>query len=176
MNNTENIKGKKGDVKFLDPINAIEVKQGDFTFYTFSISAKLLLSIAYTSERTRENRMGIQRGLSKKRLKEIGQYLQGNVSGPPILPNAIIVSLSEDSYFENNEIHIVNRPTAEAFVLDGQHRLWAFDNQWAGDIDLEIIVSAFIDLEDSYKALIFKTINGEQKKINPSLVYDLIPK
>jgi hypothetical protein len=37
------------------------------------------------------------------------------------------------------------------------------------------VASAFINLPDEKKALIFKTINGEQRKINPSLVYDLIP-
>jgi len=36
-------------------------------------------------------------------------------------------------------------------------------------------VTAFIDLDDSGKASIFRSINGNQRKINPSLVYDLIP-
>jgi hypothetical protein len=36
-------------------------------------------------------------------------------------------------------------------------------------------VTAFINLDDSGKAFIFRSINGNQRKINPSLVYDLIP-
>lgn len=162
-------------LEFLPRIPAFKVEQGDFTFYVFQMSAKKLLSISYTSERTQFNRRGIQRGLRKDRLKDIGAYLKGENSGPPILPNTIIISLSNDSYFKDGHIHIANRLQGEAFILDGQHRLWAFDEKWCGDVDLELVVAAFIDLQDKDKANIFRTINGEQRKINPSLVYDLIP-
>lgn len=162
-------------IEFLEPRPALEVRQGKFIFYVFYIPAKILLPISYTSERTQDNRRGIQRGLRKDRLKDLGKYIQGQTSGPPVLPNTIIVSLSENSYFLDGHIHIANRPSAEAFVLDGQHRLWAFDSKWSGDTDLNLVVSAFINLEDEFKALVFRTINGEQRKINPSLVYDLIP-
>jgi len=160
---------------FLPGIPALPVVQGDFTFYVFSINAKALLRIAYTSERTRENRQGIQRSLNESRLREIGRYLQGEDGGPPLLPNAIIVSLSADASYRDGQLHIPDRPNAEAFVLDGQHRLWSFDEEYSGDTDLPLVVSAFINLADEYKALVFRTINGTQRKINPSLVYDLIP-
>jgi hypothetical protein len=39
-----------------------------------------------------------------------------------------------------------------------------------GSRDLNVVVSAFIDLDDSGKAFIFRSINGNQRKINPSLV------
>ena len=162
-------------LEFLPRIPAFKVEQGDFTFYVFHLSAKTLLSIAYTSERTQFNRTGIQRGLRKDRLRDIGNYIKGEKSGPPILPNTIIISLSNDSFFRDGHMHIANQLHGEAFILDGQHRLWAFDEKWCGDIDLELVVSAFIDLQDKDKANIFRTINGEQRKINPSLVYDLIP-
>lgn len=161
--------------KYLDPIPAIEVKQGGDIFYIFTISAKKLLSISYTSERTKENKTGIQRGLRADRLIEIGKYLKGGTSGNPILPNTIIVSLSSNSYFENGNINIFNNQNGEAFVVDGQHRLWSFQEKYSGDTDFNIVVSSFIELPDEKKALIFKTINGKQRKINPSLVYDLIP-
>lgn len=161
-------------MKFFEPIPLVEVKQSDFTFYLFTISAKKLLSVSYTSERTRENRIGIQRGLKVERLKAIGKFYKGERE-TPILPNSIIISLSKDSKVENDKIIIADKPKGEAFVIDGQHRLWAFDPEYSGDIDFNIVVSAFIDLPDDKKALIFKTINGEQRKINPSLVYDLIP-
>src|SRR6185437_14505755 len=134
-----------------------------------------LLSIAYTSERTRNNRTGIQRGLRRDRLISIGKYLKGQISGDPVLPNTIIVSLSKDSFYKNGMVNIPNRPSGEAFIIDGQHRLWSFGEEFSEKADLEVVVSAFIELPDELKALIFKTINGEQRKINPSLVYDLIP-
>ena len=166
---------KAEKVAYLEAIRAIEVSQGVGTFYLFAISAKKLLEIAYSSERTQYNKTGIQRGLRPDRLRDIGKFLASGGSNPPLLPNAIIVSLSSDSKFENGFLHICRRPSGEAFVIDGQHRLWAFSSEYSGSRDLNVVVSAFIDLDDSAKAFIFRSINGNQRKINPSLVYDLIP-
>jgi DGQHR domain-containing protein len=160
---------------YLDPVPAIPVVQGETTFYLFAISAKKLLEIAYTSERTQYNKTGIQRGLRPERLREIGKFLTSDGSNPPLLPNAIIVSLSSDSKFTEGQLHICKRPAGEAFVIDGQHRLWAFGPEYSADQDMSVVVSAFLDLANSRKASIFRSINGNQRKINPSLVYDLIP-
>jgi DGQHR domain-containing protein len=161
--------------EFLDPIPALPITQGKATFYVFAISAKKLLEIAYTSERTRYNQTETQRVLRPDRLKEIGKFLTSNGSNPPLLPNAIIVSLSPQSYFQDGRIYICNRPAGEACIIDGQHRLWAFKPEYSGNIDFDVVVTAFIALDDSRKAFIFRSINGNQRKINPSLVYDLIP-
>ena len=160
---------------FLDPILALPVIRGKETFYLFSIPAKTLLQVAYTSERTRHNQIETQRGLYPDRLRTIGKSLTSNGSSPPLLPNTIIVSLSSESYYKDGYLHIRKRLAGEAFVIDGQHRLWAFDTQYSGDADLNVVVTAFINLDDSGKAFIFRSINGNQRKINPSLVYDLIP-
>ncbi len=59
-------------------------------------------------------------------------------------------------------------------VIDGQHRLWAFDAlQLNGDFDLPVI--AFVGLDLSWQAYLFYTINIKPKKINPSLAFDLYP-
>lgn len=160
---------------YLEPVPAIAVTQGETTFYLFAISAKKLLEIAYTSERTQYNKTGIQRGLRPDRLRDIGRFLTSDGSSPPLLPNAIIVSLSSNSRFIDGNLHICKRPAGEAFVIDGQHRLWAFGPNYSGDKDMNVVVSAFLDLDNSRKASIFRSINGNQRKINPSLVYDLIP-
>ena len=164
----------KEPLTYLDPLPALEITEGKTTFYVFAISAKKLLEVAYTSERTQYNRTGIQRGLRPDRLADIGKFLS-NATTPPLLPNTIIISLSADSYFRDDHIHICNRASGEAFVIDGQHRLWGFEKKYSGATDLDVVVTAFIDLDDSDKASIFTSINGNQRKINPSLVYDLIP-
>jgi len=161
-------------IEFFPPFDAIEVRQGDYKFYIFSMNSKDLLEIAYTSPRNKDRKRGIQRGLDKKRLVEIGNYYQSK-EAPGILPNTIIVSLSPDAYYKNGKLHIPIRNHGEAFVLDGQHRLFAFLSEYAGDKSMDLVVSAFIDLEDEMKAYIFRTINMTQRKINPSLVYDLVP-
>jgi len=160
--------------EFYRPRTAIEVKQGNYTFYVFTINSNDLLKIAYTSPRNQDRKRGIQRGLDKNRLKEIGQYYQ-STKEPGILPNAIIISLSKDSFFKDGKINICVKDQGEAFIIDGQHRLYGFLPEYANGINMDLVVSAFIDLQDDMKAYIFRTINMKQRKINPSLVYDLIP-
>jgi DGQHR domain-containing protein len=161
-------------VDYFPPFDAIEIKQGEYTFYVISMNSRDLLRIAYTSPRNKDREKGVQRDLDTKRLKEIGEYYQ-NPKKPGILPNSIIVSLSKDSRFERGKLHIPKREHGEAFVLDGQHRLYAFLPEYVGDKVMDLLVSAFIDLNDEMKAYIFRTINMTQRKINPSLVFDLVP-
>lgn len=65
------------------------------------------------------------------------------------------------------------RKLAPIEVIDGQHRLWAFDG--SGDEDMELPVVAFVGLDISWQAYLFWSINIKPKKINPSLAYDLYP-
>ena len=59
-------------------------------------------------------------------------------------------------------------------VIDGQHRLWAFDGEeLAGDYELPVV--AFVGLDLSWQAYLFYTINIKPKKINASLAFDLYP-
>lgn len=60
-------------------------------------------------------------------------------------------------------------------VVDGQHRLWAFED---GDEDARnfgLPVVAFYGLDVSWQAYLFWTINIKPKKINTSLAFDLYP-
>ncbi len=59
-------------------------------------------------------------------------------------------------------------------VIDGQHRLWAFETQeLKGDYELPVV--AFVGLGLSWQAYLFYTINIKPKKINASLAFDLYP-
>jgi len=59
-------------------------------------------------------------------------------------------------------------------VIDGQHRLWAFeDAKFQGEYELPVV--AFIGLDISWQAYLFYTINIKPKKINASLAFDLYP-
>lgn len=57
-------------------------------------------------------------------------------------------------------------------VIDGQHRLWAFEG---GESDFDLPVVAFHGLDISWQAYLFWTINIKPKRINPSLAFDLYP-
>lgn len=59
-------------------------------------------------------------------------------------------------------------------VIDGQHRLWAFD-ETIPEGDYELPVVAFHGLDISWQAYLFYTINIKPKRINASLAFDLYP-
>ncbi len=63
-------------------------------------------------------------------------------------------------------------------VIDGQHRLWAFDEETGEDQipdDFELPVIAFYGLDIAWQAYLFWSINVSPKKINPSHAFDLYP-
>lgn len=59
-------------------------------------------------------------------------------------------------------------------VIDGQHRLWAFD-EFSAKGNFELPVVAFHGLDISWQAYLFWTINIKPKRINASLAFDLYP-
>ena len=59
-------------------------------------------------------------------------------------------------------------------VIDGQHRLWAFDEE-VGEGDFDLPVIAFVGLDLSWQAYLFYIINIKPTKINASLAFDLYP-
>ena len=63
-------------------------------------------------------------------------------------------------------------------VIDGQHRLWAFDAAGADQPipdDFELPVVAFHGLDIAWQAYLFWSINVSPKRINPSHAFDLYP-
>jgi DGQHR domain-containing protein len=59
-------------------------------------------------------------------------------------------------------------------VIDGQHRLWAFED-WKAAEEFHLPVVAFVGLDISWQAYLFWTINIKPKRINASLAFDLVP-
>lgn len=59
-------------------------------------------------------------------------------------------------------------------VIDGQHRLWAFEEEEANP-DFEMPVIAFFGLDISWQAYLFWSINIKPVKINASLAFDMYP-
>lgn len=60
-------------------------------------------------------------------------------------------------------------------IIDGQHRLWAFEMNDVLDGDYDLPVVAFHGLDIAWQAYLFYTINIKPKKINASLAFDLYP-
>lgn len=63
-------------------------------------------------------------------------------------------------------------------VIDGQHRLWAFESSGEEEPipdDFELPVVAFHGLDIAWQAYLFWSINVSPKRINPSHAFDLYP-
>ena len=60
-------------------------------------------------------------------------------------------------------------------IIDGQHRLYAFKESENIDGTFELPIVLFYDLDISWQAYLFWTINIRPKRINPSMAYDLYP-
>lgn len=66
-------------------------------------------------------------------------------------------------------------PVPPIEIIDGQHRLWAFEENEQVDGDFEVPVVAFHGLDVTWQAYLFYTINIKPKRINTSLAFDLYP-
>lgn len=73
----------------------------------------------------------------------------------------------EDSKWQPKEVFPLE-------VIDGQHRLWAFEDFDPGQ-DFELPVVAFYGLDRGWQAYLFWSVNITPRKINRSLAFDLYP-
>lgn len=153
---------------------AWEINHPGGKFYVFICDSETLQRIAYVSIEER-NKKGVQRPLSERRCKEVAKFIN---SADAIIANNIILNLPEETeYTYPNKDDLIGRlkfPDREnsAWVVDGQHRLFGFNYT---EKKLALLCSGFINIDIESQAKIFITINNEQKGINPSVIYDLLP-
>lgn len=133
---------------------------------------------------------GTQRGESKKRLEEIASFIRTTEATSP---NAIILAANYDPqgrYIEEKDpqrwtvnespdgswiLHIPSLSERSASIIDGQHRLHAFNKLPlnASERSMELLCVVFLELPTPYHAYVFATINFNQKKVDRSLAYEL---
>lgn len=175
------------DVPFSLSLPCVKVRQPIGDFYVASIGADQLIQITISDvrrmagEREVDNYLGIQREVSKKRVKEIGGYVN---TVDACFPTAVILSIKGScaSYDEaTRTLTLTNDLESEppirvheiAHVLDGQHRIEGLKHLEAGHPDFEVNVSIFIDMDIENQAYLFSVVNLAQTKVSKSLVYDL---
>ncbi|MCK9403922.1 MAG: DNA phosphorothioation-associated DGQHR protein 1 [Chitinophagaceae bacterium] len=173
-------------------INALKVTQPLGNFYAISIPAKQLLEISFSEPlRYVDNEgkvQGSQRVKDVKRLKDIAKYID---SVEMAFPNSIILSanytpqggITKDPserwrIIEESKTGIckliIPKKMKLAAIIDGQHRLNAFDYVTNEErfSNLQLICSVYFDLPNSYQAFLFATINSNQKRVNRSLALE----
>lgn len=162
-------------------INCLEVKQPIGTFYVGVIKYDDLIKISYADIRRLEvgNEMrevevysGIQRELSKNRVKEISKYV--NLIDATF-PSSVILHVDKDDVEYDSDSKNMYLPFRDnvAKVLDGQHRIAGLENFEGNRDAFDINVTIFIGMELEDQAIVFATINKTQTKVNKSLVADL---
>jgi len=168
-------------------IPAIKIMQNDRPILMFSIPAIDLRYISYFNPREIDREKGIQRPYKSERSKDIAAYIDTEDS---VLANDIIINVEleknglsmENIYdeFTGKLDYQILKETSEslsnkqkiAFVVDGQHRLRAFE--YAEKQEFPLIVAALIDLSLAEVAELFVKINYYQKPVNKSHVLDLL--
>ncbi len=151
-------------------------------FYIGLMNHEDLITISYadirrleTGSEMREVEIytGIQRELSKNRVKEIAKYVN---MVDATFPTAVILHIDSKDIInydeETGEMTIPFRHNV-AKVLDGQHRIAGLEYYSEGDNSFQINVTIFVGMELEDQAIVFATINKTQTKVNKSLVADL---
>ena len=167
-------------------------------FYLTALPVKLLLKVGFTMPlRLKEDEQldGNQRRLDPKRVKDIESYLH---SQDAVLPGTIILAancttdgeildpngeaanirwrVSNVEEYSNDSVYELEIPSDReklAAVVDGQHRLWGFENLLADAKEMLLPCAVFLDLPTPMQASIFATINFNQKPVSKSQSYEL---
>ncbi len=126
-----------------------------------------------------EPRQQYQRFVDAKRAQKIAEYLE---QPDALLPNSIILAV--DLGFDEPEIiksgangHltiVLPREEKSAVILDGQHRVEGF-RYLKNEIRsrMSVVVTFLVEIPFYQQAEIFAVINGRQKPVNRSIIFDL---
>jgi DGQHR domain-containing protein len=150
--------------------------------YLFWCEPQELLKIAYVARRESGREKYYQRLLSGDRLNAIKRFIHHG----GLFPNNIIVSFDKKPQFRPKKGYddswpawvdfgelIFPRSYRSCWVIDGQHRLYAFAGLSSYASTQKLAVFAFETLPEPKQAKFFIEINKEQKPVSPDLIWDL---
>ncbi|PIW55208.1 MAG: hypothetical protein COW16_07355 [Sphingomonadales bacterium CG12_big_fil_rev_8_21_14_0_65_65_10] len=175
-------------------LKVLKVDQPLGEFYIGAISSTDLLEIATVDVRQFDEGDpgsidGIQRDLSKSRLKLLKEYVNLDYA---TFPTSVLLAVDEKSValekvegcdglfsltisdFEGDDETGPIPVEASAFVIDGQHRLAGLLNRDTEKGPFEVNVSIFVGADKADQAEIFSRVNLAQTKVNKSLMFDLL--
>jgi len=136
--------------------------------------------LCFVEAASRDKQKGLRRVTEASRLREIGEYLADEESG--LLPNNIILNLKSSvtiAHDSDQRMATITFPSDEgeyAFVVDGQHRLFSFRDDYrklsaAETVELPIV--AFYDASEEVVGATFVSININQKPVNRDLLTEM---
>jgi DGQHR domain-containing protein len=167
------------------PAIRCKYKSGDYC-YLFGIKPSVLIPLSSVLHRKMEVQDNIsesyQRLVKAQKIKEIKKFISEERG---VFPTNIIISFDTktNDYFKAqgskiNDIQFgiltLPRQYQSITIIDGQHRLFAYDGLEQAERDL-IYVVAFHNLSAEKQVQTFININEKQTKVSASLMWDLYP-
>jgi DNA sulfur modification protein DndB len=165
-------------------VPAVKGRFGPHAFYSFAITPRHLLKIAFVNHQALnhpDGRPAYQRMINKNRIKKIGQF----ISKGGFFPTNLLVNFVEKCRFDLlpnvgvaddaltfGWLYLPSKYKS-AWIIDGQHRLYGFTNLGERYLDETLFVLAFERMDTKTEADLFITINHEQKTVPPSLLISL---
>ncbi len=148
----------------------LPIKQGKYKVVVFAIPAKELFALVRINRREVEvdKTKGYQRALQPNRTSAIAKFIdEGNA-----IPTNIVVAFDAAKVINNGKLIQIQNSDNAGWVIDGQHRL---AGAYEARINIDLAVTAFLDLEEQDQVGQFIIINREAKRVPTSLYLDLLP-
>jgi len=168
-------------------VPAFQVKFGNVNVYNFVMNPRHLLEVAFVARREVGRERYYQRIIDKRRLTRIAKYVKDGGT----FPNNIIISFREDldvkfhrakgpSYSSTDWPYLgiaygileFPKDYRSCWIIDGQHRLYAFINV-ENKFDFNMPITAFEHLDIEKQGKFFLDINRNQKPVDADLLWDL---
>lgn len=157
--------------KFSERFIKIEQPIGDL--YMVNLKATDVIDISASDTRNAYNSTGIQRQLEPSRVSNIAKFCE---SKDAMFPTPVILSASSDNFnfdHENNFLEFTAPGEDKYFsIVDGQHRLAGIERSGLAH-EFDLLIAFVFDTDASQDAHLFSIINGNQKPVSKSLIYDL---
>lgn len=151
-------------------MHCINIRQSSFDLYVFKMKASLAWSIFSISRKEPDSNKGYQRFLSAARVASVAKYISG---GNPV-PVSVLVSIDEGKFDADKSILRIPRGRDVGWIIDGQHRMAGAAEATAEGQDIDLIVVAFVGLDERHQVQQFVTINDEAKGVPRSLLLNLL--
>jgi DGQHR domain-containing protein len=171
-------------------IAALQYRQKDKNIFIFSMDPHYMKQFVKISDVSTGDK-NFQRPYDPKRVEEIRSYILGkdklykkgkDIYAKGFIPNAIVVNLPSNYKVEKEgDKTFILFPDAKDIpkyketieIIDGQHRLLAFDDECKkqlGTEQFEMCFVGLIDLSDSEKKEIFMVLNERQKTVDKNIL------
>jgi DGQHR domain-containing protein len=163
-------------------VPAIRTKIGGRHAYVFSATASEILKIAFVNHRDLKDPQGVpsyQRLIKPDRIAKIADY----IADKGFFPNSILINFKKKVRFEmalqsdNPDTRFGYLYLPETYkscmVVDGQHRLYGCAVLKEGVQSPNLMFIAFEQMESAQEAVLFATINREQRPVDKKLLDEL---